>query len=127
MILRGGGSKADLAYLDSELIARRIAGSPAPVWTAIGHEIGHECTGLRCSFKFKTPTAVAVGIVALYSSVENKAEQALIRLKNAWSSKSINEEKSVTRRTTGLSEGSRKLSELARQTCEKKPAAPGCS
>ncbi len=120
VILRGGGSKADLAYLDSELIARRIADSPAPVWTAIGHESDTSVLDFVAHSTFKTPTAVAVGIVALYSSVENKTEQALLRLKNTWSSKSIYEEKSLTRRTTGLIQGSRKLSELARANLREK-------
>ena len=37
VVVRGGGSKADLAAFDAEPVARAVAGSPVPVWTGIGH------------------------------------------------------------------------------------------
>ncbi len=37
VVVRGGGSKADLAAFDAELVARAVCGSPVPVWTGIGH------------------------------------------------------------------------------------------
>ena len=36
-LVRGGGSKADLAAFDHELVARAVATSAVPVWTGIGH------------------------------------------------------------------------------------------
>lgn len=36
-VVRGGGSKADLAAFDTEPVARAIATSPIAVWTGIGH------------------------------------------------------------------------------------------
>ena len=37
VVVRGGGSKADLAAFDQEAVARAIATSDRPVWTGIGH------------------------------------------------------------------------------------------
>jgi exodeoxyribonuclease VII large subunit len=37
VVVRGGGSKADLAAFDQEAVARAIATSDHPVWTGIGH------------------------------------------------------------------------------------------
>jgi exodeoxyribonuclease VII large subunit len=37
VVVRGGGSKADLACFDAEPVARAIALSGKPVWTGIGH------------------------------------------------------------------------------------------
>lgn len=37
VVVRGGGSKADLAAFDAESVARAVATSPLPVWTGIGH------------------------------------------------------------------------------------------
>jgi exodeoxyribonuclease VII large subunit len=37
VVVRGGGSKADLAAFDHERVARAIATSVVPVWTGIGH------------------------------------------------------------------------------------------
>lgn len=38
IVARGGGNRTELASLDNERVARRIAACTAPVWTAIGHE-----------------------------------------------------------------------------------------
>lgn len=37
VVVRGGGSKADLAAFDAEPVARAVATSSVPVWTGIGH------------------------------------------------------------------------------------------
>jgi len=37
VVVRGGGSKADLAAFDQEAVARAVATSALPVWTGIGH------------------------------------------------------------------------------------------
>lgn len=37
VVVRGGGSKADLAAFDQEAVVRAVATSPVPVWTGIGH------------------------------------------------------------------------------------------
>jgi exodeoxyribonuclease VII large subunit len=37
VVVRGGGSKADLGAFDHEAVARAIATSDLPVWTGIGH------------------------------------------------------------------------------------------
>jgi exodeoxyribonuclease VII large subunit len=46
-LIRGGGSKTDLYFLDNEAIARRISSYPKPVWTGIGHEIDHSTRSSR--------------------------------------------------------------------------------
>lgn len=38
-IVRGGGSKTDLNFFDSEALCRAVANFPVPVFTGIGHEI----------------------------------------------------------------------------------------
>src|SRR5262249_31546231 len=38
-LVRGGGSRTDLATFDTEVVARAIAGLPVPVLTGLGHEI----------------------------------------------------------------------------------------
>ncbi len=59
VIIRGGGSRVDLSYLDNEVIARRIAAYPVQVWTGIGHEIDRSVLDEVAARSFKTPTAVA--------------------------------------------------------------------
>src|SRR5262249_23054504 len=38
-LVRGGGSRTELATFDAEALARAIASSPVPVLTGIGHEV----------------------------------------------------------------------------------------
>jgi exodeoxyribonuclease VII large subunit len=59
VITRGGGSIADLSFFDSQKIAEKIAASPLPVLSGIGHEINTTITDLVAHSYAKTPTAVA--------------------------------------------------------------------
>ena len=63
VIIRGGGSKLDLAWFDSAAIATEIARHPLPVWTGIGHEIDQTITDLAAHTSLKTPTAVAAHLI----------------------------------------------------------------
>ena len=63
VVIRGGGSRGDLATFDDEQIARAIAGSPVPVFTGLGHEIDRSVADEVAHTAFKTPTAVAGALV----------------------------------------------------------------
>jgi exodeoxyribonuclease VII large subunit len=56
VLVRGGGSKADLATFDSEPVARAIAVSPVPVWTGIGHTGDESVADLVANRSHITPT-----------------------------------------------------------------------
>jgi exodeoxyribonuclease VII large subunit len=59
VVVRGGGSRADLAPFDSNDVARAIAAMPAPVLTGIGHEIDRTVADEVAHTASKTPTACA--------------------------------------------------------------------
>jgi exodeoxyribonuclease VII large subunit len=63
-LVRGGGSAADLATFDAEVVARTIAVLEVPVFTGIGHEIDRSIADEVAHTAFKTPTACAAAIVA---------------------------------------------------------------
>ena len=63
-LVRGGGSAADLATFDAEVVARTIAVLEVPVFTGIGHEIDRSVADEVAHTAFKTPTACAAAIVA---------------------------------------------------------------
>jgi exodeoxyribonuclease VII large subunit len=63
-IVRGGGSRSDLATFDDAALARAIAKMPMPVWTGIGHEIDTSVADAVAHTAFKTPTAVAAALRA---------------------------------------------------------------
>ena len=59
VIIRGGGSKADLSVYDSYNLATNIAQFPLPVITGIGHTRDKSVVDLVANTSLKTPTAVA--------------------------------------------------------------------
>jgi exodeoxyribonuclease VII large subunit len=56
VVVRGGGSKADLASFDHERVARAIATSAIPVWTGIGHTGDQSVADEVANRSFITPT-----------------------------------------------------------------------
>lgn len=62
-IIRGGGSKLDLAGFDNYNIGHSIAMCRLPVIIGIGHEIDTTVTDLVAQISLKTPTAVAGYII----------------------------------------------------------------
>ena len=88
VLIRGGGSKTELATFDHEAIATAIARSPLPVFTGLGHEIDRSVADEVAHSSLKTPTACAAALVEhvyafqaqterVWSAVERHANQAL--------------------------------------------------
>ncbi len=64
VLIRGGGSRADLAAFDHETVARAVAACPVPVWTGVGHS-SDTCLADELAHRaFATPTAAAAALVA---------------------------------------------------------------
>jgi exodeoxyribonuclease VII large subunit len=63
VIIRGGGSRADLECFNDYDLAYYITQFPIPVVTGIGHEKDESVADLVSSFGLKTPTAVAEFLV----------------------------------------------------------------
>jgi exodeoxyribonuclease VII large subunit len=64
VIIRGGGSIADLSCFDNYAIAARIAKFKLPVITGIGHEKDDTVADMVAHTKMKTPTAVAEFLIS---------------------------------------------------------------
>jgi len=75
-VVRGGGSRTDLAAFDTEEIAAAIARSSLPVITGIGHEIDTSVADEVAHTRFKTPTATAAGLVTLVRAYIDTVEDA---------------------------------------------------
>ena len=68
VIVRGGGSKADLASFDSEAVARAIAMMPIPVWVGIGHTGDQSVADIVANRSFVTPTECGQELVSRVST-----------------------------------------------------------
>ena len=64
VVIRGGGSRSDLACFDSYDIALNVAQFPIPVIVGIGHERDRSIVDAVAHTSLKTPTAVAEFIIA---------------------------------------------------------------
>ena len=83
LILRGGGAKLDLACFDDYEMSAVIAQFPLPVLTAIGHDQDHHVCDMVAHAYFKTPTALADGIISIYEDEDARLSALMTRLKVA--------------------------------------------
>lgn len=74
VVIRGGGSRGDLAVFDNEALARCIADAPVPVITGIGHEIDNSVADVVAHTALKTPTAVAAELTQRVRAFVDYAE-----------------------------------------------------
>ena len=65
LLMRGGGSKSDLAAFDDERIALAISQCRHPVFTGLGHQIDTSIADVMAHTAHKTPTACAQAVIAL--------------------------------------------------------------
>lgn len=87
MILRGGGSKLDLACFDDYDLAVAIATFPIPVMTAVGHDQDyHVCDAVAYDF-MKTPTALADRLLEALIAEDEAVSYYGTRLKLAFMTK----------------------------------------
>ncbi|MEO7371319.1 MAG: exodeoxyribonuclease VII large subunit [Ilumatobacteraceae bacterium] len=75
VLIRGGGSKTDLATFDHESIATAIATSRLPVFTGLGHEIDRSVADEVAHSSLKTPTACAAALVEHVYAFRSEVER----------------------------------------------------
>ena len=84
LILRGGGSKLDLACFDDYELAAVIAQFPLPVLTAIGHDQDYHIADMVAHTFVKTPTALADFLLEIYEDEDARLASYLTRIKLAF-------------------------------------------
>ena len=66
VIIRGGGSQADLSCFNNYRLALHVVQFPLPVITGIGHEQDETIVDLVAHLQLKTPTAVAEYLISCF-------------------------------------------------------------
>ena len=87
LVLRGGGSKLDLACFDDYDMASAIAQYPLPVLTAIGHDQDHHVADMVAYQYVKTPTALADFFLGIYEDEDARLSSYMTRMRLAFSSR----------------------------------------
>jgi exodeoxyribonuclease VII large subunit len=75
-LLRGGGSKLDLAVFDTETVARAVSRVPVPVITGIGHDMDRSVADEAASIVTKTPSAAGEWLVGRVNDFAARLETA---------------------------------------------------
>ncbi len=83
VLIRGGGSRSELAVFDAEAIAMAIVGSPLPVFTGLGHEIDRSVADAVAHTALKTPTACAAALVEQVGRFRQRVDDAAAELQHA--------------------------------------------
>jgi len=79
-VVRGGGSRTDLAAFDDEQVALAIARCRHPVFVGVGHEIDSSVADLAAHVTVKTPTACAQHLVDRVRTVDELLDAAAHRV-----------------------------------------------
>lgn len=74
VMIRGGGSRSDLAAFDSRRVTEAVARCPLPVICGLGHEIDLSLADAVCHTSVKTPTKAAELLVARVAEAEMRLE-----------------------------------------------------
>lgn len=72
VIIRGGGSRAELSCFDSYNLASNICQFPLPVIAGIGHERDQSVVDMVANTRVKTPTAAAAFLIDKLSEFANE-------------------------------------------------------
>lgn len=102
-IVRGGGSKTDLNYFDSEALCRAIALFPVPVLTGIGHQIDESLVDQVSYRSCITPTDCAKFLVARAEEAKRSLREVLLQIANASQRKLSQSKDSLHRTETSIS------------------------
>lgn len=75
-LVRGGGSRSDLATFDSRRVARAVARSPVPVVCGVGHQIDVSIADVVAHTSCKTPTEAAEFLAGRSGEAAFRVEEA---------------------------------------------------
>jgi exodeoxyribonuclease VII large subunit len=81
-LVRGGGSRTDLAVFDSRAVAEAVARAERPVVAGLGHETDRSVVDLVSHTSLKTPTKVAEFLIERVSAAELRLDRIGVELRH---------------------------------------------
>lgn len=83
VLIRGGGSKADLSCFDKYNLCANLCQMPLPIITGIGHDRDESVADLVANTPLKTPTAVAQFIIDRANMCERLVDEKVAQIKTS--------------------------------------------
>lgn len=80
-LVRGGGSRLDLAVFDTETVARAITTAKVPVLTGIGHEMDRSVADEAAAVAEKTPSAAGEWLVTRVRDFAERLDKARLHIR----------------------------------------------
>ncbi|CAN5765123.1 exodeoxyribonuclease VII large subunit [soil metagenome] len=80
VLVRGGGSKLDLAAFDTEEVGRAVASMPVPVLAGIGHETDRSVADEAAALSVKTPSAAGEWLVSRVQAYASRLDTASVSI-----------------------------------------------
>jgi exodeoxyribonuclease VII large subunit len=114
LICRGGGSRTDLVWFDSETLGRRVAQFPLPIIVGIGHEQDRSVLD-ALTRSCKTPTAAAAYVVAQVTASAEQLERVASDLFSLAQGQVADERRAAIERAQRLVRGARLRLDLDRR------------
>lgn len=108
-LIRGGGSKLDLAGFDTETVARAISKVPVPVITGIGHEMDRTVADEAAAIAEKTPSAAGEWLVTRVKDFSERLERARAHIRREGQSALTRHRHLLRRVVSDISGGARAL------------------
>jgi exodeoxyribonuclease VII large subunit len=115
---RGGGSVEDLWCFNDEAVARKIASSPVPIISAVGHEIDFTISDFVADLRAPTPSAAAELVVKNSEDLINKLSSLERMLKFTIQKFITNEKNKIQYFSKRLIDPKRKLQDLLQRRDE---------
>jgi len=107
VIIRGGGSTADLVCFDSYALALNCAQFPMPIITGIGHQRDVSVLDMVAHLSLKTPTAVASFLVARLQDAAGGAVRLVVDIHRIVSQRIENEYNALYQIQSGIKQALR--------------------
>lgn len=83
VLIRGGGSRSDLAAFDHRAVAEAVAKAPVPVLTGLGHQTDESIADRVAHTALKTPTKVAEFLIERMLKAETAVHELTVGLSRA--------------------------------------------
>lgn len=122
-VIRGGGAKTDLAWLNDFELARWVCRIPIPVFTGIGHQVDETILDLVAHRRFDTPSKVIGHIKSSLSHEASNLRASIDKATNGIQWLLAAQAPALDRANARFSAGAQRVAHYQRTKCDRAESA----